>query len=115
MPITGKFVADFTAFHDAVQKATANLKGMETDANRVGSSLNKMVDQFSGRKLIQDAELMTQAFELLATKGIGLTTKELQRMGVVADEAIAKLKAGGNKSPPACNRFPMRQPRSIPI
>ena len=54
---------------------------METSASKVRTSLNRMVDQFSGRKIIQEAELMGKTFELLAEKGIGLTTSELQRMG----------------------------------
>ena len=97
--IAGKFVADFASFSDAVNKATTQLKGMETDANKVRSSLNRMVDQFSGRKIIQEAELMGKTFELLAEKGIGLTNRELLRMGRVAEEAIAKLKAGGEHVP----------------
>ena len=105
MPITGKFVADFASFQDAVQKATTSLVGMETGAGKVSTRLNKMVDEFSGRKIIQDAELMSQAFEQLASKGIGLTNKELQRMGSVADEAIAKLKAGGEAVPPGMQKI----------
>jgi len=105
MAITGKFVADFASFQDAVQKATVSLVGMETGAGKVSTSLNKMVDQFSGRKIIQDAELMSQAFERLAQAGIGLTNAELQRMGRVADEAIAKLKAGGQEVPPGMQKI----------
>ena len=97
--ITGKFIADFTSFNDAVNKAVVHLKGMETGASKVQTSLERMVDQFSGRKIIQEAELMGKTFELLAEKGIGLTTSELQRMGASADEAMAKLKAGGEQIP----------------
>lgn len=105
MPITGHFVADFASFQDAVKNAETSLKGMETGADKVAGSLNRMVDQFSGRKIVQDAELMSQAFEQLATKGIGLTNAELERMGKVAAEAIAKLKAGGEDVPPGIQKI----------
>ena len=99
MAITGRFLADFSDFMTAVQKADVALKGMETGAGDVTKMLNKMTDSFSGRKIVQEASLMAQTFENLATKGIGLTTKELQKMGAVADEAIAKLRAGGEAIP----------------
>lgn len=105
MAITGKFLADFTSFQDAVQKATVSLKGMETGAGTVSKSLNSMVDSFSGRKIVQDAELMSAAFEQLASKGIGLTNRELQRMGAVSSEAIEKLRAGGETVPPGIQKI----------
>lgn len=105
MAITGRFLADFTSFQDAVQKATVSLRGMETGAGTVETKLNKMVDSFSGRRIVQDAELMSQAFEHLASKGIGLTNSELERMGRTANEAIAKLKAGGETVPPGIQKI----------
>ena len=106
MAITGRFLADFSDFQAAVQKADVSLKGMETGANKVSASLNKMVDSFSGRKLIQDATLMAEAVERIggATK---LTEKELQRLGATANEAIAKLTALGQEIPPESRRLPM--------
>ena len=44
---------------------------METDANKVGTSLNRMVDQFSGRKLMQDAQLMGRRSSFSQRKGSG--------------------------------------------
>ena len=50
--ITGKFIGDFSSFNNAVDKAIVHLKGMEGTASKVQTGLQKMVDQFSGRKLI---------------------------------------------------------------
>ncbi len=97
--LSGKFVADFNSFFAAVEKAEVSLTSFQTKASTVGSSLNKMVDSFSGTKLIQDAGLMAEAFERLGKQGIGLTSTELQRMGTTADAAIAKLRAMGQEIP----------------
>lgn len=94
MAITAKFQADFSSFSDAVRKAEVELKSFETGAGRVEKSLNKMVDTFSGRKVIQDATLMAQAVERIGGTS-KLTEQELQRLGSAATEAVAKMKALG--------------------
>jgi hypothetical protein len=98
MALTGSFLADFTSFYDAAQQADVHLKGMETNANKVESSLNKMVDSFSGRKLAQDATLMVEAIERMggATK---LTEAEQAKVNRTVTEAIAKYKALGMEAP----------------
>jgi len=63
MAITATFKADFSSFLDAIDKAEIALVDFSKGASRVESSLNRMVDKFSGRKLIQDAMLMTAAIE----------------------------------------------------
>src|SRR5688572_17716340 len=100
MAITGKFEADFSSFHSAVQGAEVKLRSFEDSSAKVGTALNRMTESFSGRKVIQDAELMERAFQELASKGIGLTEKELQRMGATAAEAVVKMKAMGIDVPP---------------
>jgi hypothetical protein len=98
MAITSRFVADFAPFEKAVQDAEVSLKGLETGAERVEGSLNRMVDQFSGRKLIQDANLMVEAIERLG--GVSqLTDKELERAGKTAAEAAEKMRALGMDVP----------------
>ena len=61
MPITGTFLADFSSFKTAVDQAEIKLKGLETGAGRVATSINKVADSFSGRKIIQEAEIATRA------------------------------------------------------
>jgi hypothetical protein len=93
-PITGKFAADFDDFYDAVSKADAQLKDLMAGAGGVEKSLNRMVDSFSGRKVIADATMMAEAIERLggASK---LTSAELQKASATAAEAAAKMRAMG--------------------
>jgi ABC-type transporter Mla subunit MlaD len=104
MAVSAKFVADFSSFQDAVTKASASLKTFEQDANKVGASLNKMADQFSGKKLIQDATLMVKAIDEIGgvTK---LTDKELQRIAATTNDAAEKMRALGIAVPESFNKI----------
>jgi tetratricopeptide (TPR) repeat protein len=95
---TAKFIADFSSFDAAVAKSSVTLKNVEADANKVGKALNSMVDNFSGRKLINDAVLMTKAVEDVggASK---LTATEMAKVNGVVTEAIAKYAALGKTAP----------------
>jgi hypothetical protein len=97
-PITGRFEADFLSFYAAVDKADAKLTDFQSGADKVGSSLNRMVDQFSGRQLIQQATVAAEAIERIggASK---LTEEELQKVAAKATEAAAKLRAMGVEVP----------------
>lgn len=99
MPITGKFLADFASFYDAVQKAEVSLRSFETGAHKVETSLNKMVDSFSGRKIISEAELAVRAVNEIggASK---LTESEQRKLNATVTEALAKYKALGFEAPP---------------
>src|SRR5688500_14150490 len=98
MALTAKFVADFTSFQDAVRKAELSLKSFEGIANEVGSSLNRMLDTWSGRKLIQDATLMAQSVERVggASK---LTESELRRVAAATGEAAETMRRMGIEVP----------------
>lgn len=98
MALSGKLVADFSSFYDAVQKAQAELRSFNAGADVVQKSLNRMTDSFSGRRVIQDATLMAQAIEQLGGVSV-LTEAELQRLGVTANEAVAKMRAIGADVP----------------
>jgi hypothetical protein len=103
--LKGTFAADFTPFYDAVQKADASLKDFESGAGRVGTSLDNMVNRFSGKKILEDAALMEKAFSELSKQGIGLTTAELERMGRTATEATEKMRAMGIEVPPGLQKI----------
>ena len=98
MALTGKFIGDFSSFQDAVAKADVSLKTLGDGASTVGTKLNRMTDQFSGRKLIQDAELMTRAIEE-AGGSAALTGKQLQAAGAQAAEAAEKMEKLGMEVP----------------
>lgn len=98
MAITGTFIADFQSFYTAVQKAEVSLRSFETGAHKVEGSLNKMVDSFSGRRMIQDATLMAEAVERVG--GVTrLTTAEKDRLNASLTQALAKYKALGMEAP----------------
>lgn len=99
MALTARFVADFSSFEQAVAKAEVSLKSFEQNANKVGSSLNRMTDSLSGRKLISEATLMATAVEKIGGPA-KLTAAELQRVSSQASEAAAKMKALGIDVPP---------------
>lgn len=99
MAVTAKFQADFDSFYSAVQKAELSLKSFESGAGKVESSLNKMADSLSGRKLIQDASLMAEAVNRIGGTS-KLTQEELSRVASKAAEAVTKLKALGIDVPP---------------
>lgn len=94
MPITGKFVADFSSFMDAVNAAEVSLRSFETGASKVEKQLNRTADAFSGRKILSEAELAVRAVNDIggATK---LTESEQRKLNATLTEAIAKTKALG--------------------
>lgn len=94
MAITGKFAADFADFYAAVDKADAKLAGFMAGAGRVETALNRAVDAFSGRKIIQEATIAAEAVERLG--GLSkLTRGELEQLGNQAQEATDKMRAMG--------------------
>jgi hypothetical protein len=96
--ITGRFEADFQSFYAAVDKAEAKLTDFQSGAGKVETSLNRMVDSFSGRRLIQEATLSAEAIERIG--GVSkLTEDELQKVASKASDAVAKLKAMGAEVP----------------
>jgi len=104
MAISGAFAADFTSFNAAVDGAVVKLASMESGSEKVAGRLSRMTESFSGRKIIQEAKLMAEVFER-AGNGAGLTAAELQRMGAVGAEAMAKLQATGAPVPPGIARI----------
>jgi hypothetical protein len=93
-----KFQADFSSFLQAINQADVKLADFGKGANKVESSLNKMVDSFSGRKLIQEASLMTIAVEK-AGGTAALTARELEQLGTRINEAADKMKRLGYEVP----------------
>lgn len=104
MPITGTFLADFSQFSAAVKGAEVTLKGFESNSNKVQSSLSRMTDAFSGRRVIQEATLMAEAVERIGGTS-RLTEKELARVSSTAGEAVAKMRAMGVDVPPGIQRI----------
>jgi TP901 family phage tail tape measure protein len=99
MAVQAKFIADFSSFYDAVKRADLDLKKLGSGVDKVNSSLTRMVNEFSGQKIVQQAELMAKAIK--DSGGVAaLTAKELKNVEAVASEATSKLKALGKEVSP---------------
>src|ERR1051326_290634 len=99
MPLNATFSADFASFVRACADAEVSLKGIDSGASKVGTSLTRMADSLSGVKVIQQATLMAEAVGRVG--GVStLTQTELAKVGAVAQEAQAKLIALGQEVPP---------------
>jgi hypothetical protein len=96
--LKGTFTADFDSFSRAVEAADVQLKAFEADSNKVETSLSRMVNTFTGQKVVSEATLMAEAVERIggASK---LTEAELARVSSVAQEAAEKLRAVGRDVP----------------
>ncbi len=98
MALSATFTANFASFYDAVDKADAKLKDFGSGADKVGTRLNALSNQFSGVKVVQEATLMAKAVEEIG--GVSkLTEKEMARLGATTNEAVAKMKALGMDVP----------------
>ena len=94
MAATMKFIADFSSFTQAVEKAVITARKFETEVHKVETSLDRMADSFSGRRIIQQAELAARAVDEIGGTS-KLTKDELERLGNQAAQAIAKMKLIG--------------------
>src|SRR5678815_1211550 len=105
MAVSARFIADFSQFTDAVQKADVKLKSFQDGIGRVDKTLARFGNQFSGVNIVHDATLAAKAIEKLGQEGgiaaglTKLTANELQRVGSLAKEAAAKLSAMGQEVP----------------
>ena len=104
MAVTARFLADFSSFNQAVDKAEAKLTDFTAGASKVEKALARMTDRFSGRRVLQEATLMEKAVDAIGGTS-KLTATELQRVGATASEAIAKLKALGSEVPAGLQRI----------
>jgi len=100
MAITAKFAADFTSFFTAVQKAEVELKSLDSGAGAVAKSLDRMVNSFTGQKVIKDATLMAEAVQRIGGAA-NLTENEQAKVNKTVTEAIEKYKALGQVAPKA--------------
>jgi hypothetical protein len=98
MAVNATFKADFSSFLKAIDQAEIALVDFGKGASTVEKQLNRMVDNFSGRKLIQEASLLTIAVEKAG--GVAkLTAREFEMVGAKANEAAEKMHKLGYEVP----------------
>ena len=98
MALTGKFLADFSSFDEACKKAVVSVESIGMSAGKVGPKLDRLVEQFSGKKVVAEAALMTRAIEEIGGASM-LTESEMKRVGATMQEALAKMRLSGEKIP----------------
>jgi hypothetical protein len=98
MALSATFTANFASFYDAVAKADKVLVDFGDGADKVGRRLDTLSNQFSGKKIVQEAALMVKAVEDIGGTSM-LTEKELARLGATTNEAVEKMKALGMDVP----------------
>jgi hypothetical protein len=98
MAITAHFSANFADFFSKVLQADTQLEGLTRTAKSVGGELQRMVDSFSGTRLIQQATSTAEAIERIG--GVSkLTAEELQRAATLAQQAVDKMALTGQHVP----------------
>ena len=89
MGVNANFVADFSTFLAAINAADVALADFGKGADTVSTKLNNMVDKWSGRALIQQANELVVAIDKVG--GVtALTTNEQVKLNATLTEAIAK-------------------------
>jgi hypothetical protein len=63
--VRASFVADFSSFTQAVEKAELQLKGFGSGAVQVQKQLDRFGDAFSGRKIFQEAQIAAKGIQEL--------------------------------------------------
>lgn len=100
MDLKANFVADFSKFKDAVDKADIQLKTFAEGASTAGARLKTMADSLNGTKIIQQATLAVAAIDKVG--GVStLTDKQLKSLAVTVAEASEKMVKLGQEVPPS--------------
>lgn len=98
MAVRATFLADFSGFEQALAGARSKIVFLESDADKVSKSLGRMTESFSGKRIVQDANLAVRAVNDLG--GVSqLTAGEQARLNATVTEALAKYKALGQEAP----------------
>jgi len=104
MGVNANFVAEFSTFLSAINAADVALADFGKGADTVGKKLNDMVDKFSGRQIIQQANELVIAIDKV--HGVtALTTNEQIKLNATLQEAIAKYQAIGETVPPEMQKL----------
>lgn len=98
MAVTGSLVGDFSSFVAEVNKAQVGLRAFEMESEKVGLALDRMVDSFSGRKILEEGAMLNRMFQNTGDIAL-LTERELKQVGATAAEAVEKMNRLGLEVP----------------
>lgn len=98
MSWSATFLADFTQWDQALRQAETKLGAFEQSTLKTKNSLQKMVSEFDGTKVIQQAGTMEEAVRR-AGGAATLTDRELRKVNDTLQEAIQKYQRMGQDAP----------------
>jgi len=105
MALSARFGADFSQLVDALGDVEVKIKSLADKAAASGPQFARMVNEFNGTKIEQQAAIMVAAITKVGEKegllgGIArLTAAEQAKVNVLVTEAIAKYNAMGKLAP----------------
>lgn len=92
--LEGKLIAEFSSFYEATDKATVKFRSFEEEGAKVEKRLNSIADGFSGRKVIQEAALVSEAIERIGGVSKLSTTEAAQGLSKLEAAMDKMLKTG---------------------
>lgn len=96
--LEGKLIAEFSSFYEAVDKASVKFRSFEEDGAKVEKRLNSIADGFSGRKVVQEATIVTEAIQRIG--GVSkLSTNEAASGLATLEKAMDKMLKTGQDIP----------------
>ncbi len=104
MAVSANFKADFSSFINAIQKADVELADFGKGADKVQTQLNKMVDNFQGRAVVQQATLMGAAIEKVGGLS-ALSAQQIETVAKAANEAAATMNRLGIEGASSMQQF----------
>ena len=99
MPWTATFAANFEPFDRQLDQASASLGQFEQDTKKVERSLQRMVSEFDGTKVSQQAQSMAAAVDKIGGAA-KLTEAEQRKLNATVTEAMAKYRSLGVEATP---------------
>lgn len=104
MPWTATFAANFEPFDRQLDQASASLGQFEQDTKKVERSLQRMVSEFDGTKVSQQAQSMAAAVDKIGGAA-KLTEAEQRKLNATVTEAMAKYRSLGVEAPASVQKL----------
>src|SRR5262245_3585887 len=98
MPVTAKFIADFTSFYDGVNKAESELRDFQSETNKAATQLSKVGSSLSSTDVVAEVDKINTAVEQIGTT-TQATDAELAKVATTAQAAATNLATVGEGAP----------------
>lgn len=98
MALTATLAIDIRQFEAGLKSAQVELQTFERATKNVNRDLKRLMEDFSGQRVVVEASRMSEAVERIGGAS-RLTATEQARVNAVVSEAIAKYRALGEQAP----------------